>query len=110
MTRDEVIKALEHELARANYVDSDWIDCIEVALLRDALALLKTEPKRGRWEGWTGVHWTGKFEENGDPEYKPCTVYHCSECGRTTIFREAFCPNCGALMRNEEISDENDGT
>ena len=101
MEKSKVIKGLEairETLKAGGYMfTSMWID--------DAITLIKAEPKRGRWEGWTGAYWTGKFEENGDPEYKPCMVYHCSECGRTTIFREAFCPNCGALMRNEETYD-----
>ena len=104
MTRDEVVKALERHLKTIVCKGCPYIEeqeC-EVKLCDDAIALLKAEPKRGQWEGWTGAHWTGKFEENGDPEYKPCTVYHCSECGRTTIFRDAFCPNCGSWNVEEE--------
>ncbi len=41
MKRDEVIRALEHEIGRADYADLDWIDCVKVAPLRDALALLR---------------------------------------------------------------------
>ncbi len=38
--RDKVIKGLEHEVART---ELEWLDCVEVALLRDALELLKAQ-------------------------------------------------------------------
>lgn len=44
----DAIKRLEHEISRANIptYGTDFIDCVEVALLRDALDLLKAqEPK-----------------------------------------------------------------
>lgn len=43
--REKVIKWLEHEISRANIptCGTDFIDCVEVALLRDALALLKAQ-------------------------------------------------------------------
>lgn len=46
--RETVIKGLEHEISRANIptCGTDFIDCVEVALLRDALALLKAEGER----------------------------------------------------------------
>ena len=50
--KEKVIKGLEHEIARTNLTDLEWLDCVEVGLLRDALALLKeqepatVEPKR----------------------------------------------------------------
>lgn len=43
MTREETIEKLEHEVART---DLEWLDCVEVALLRDALALLKKQDPR----------------------------------------------------------------
>lgn len=39
----KVISGLEHEIART---DLEWLDCVEVALLRDALALLKAQEPR----------------------------------------------------------------
>ena len=43
---ERVIKGLEHEIARTNTADLEWFDCVEVALLRDALALLKEQEPR----------------------------------------------------------------
>ena len=77
-------------------------------LMHKATAMLKAEPKRGRWVKMTGMM---------PPEYHG--HYECSECQwhlkglRNSWNREEemyYCPHCGALMRNEEISDENDGT
>lgn len=44
--REKVIKGLEHEVARANagVVELDFVDCVEVSLLHDALTLLKAQP------------------------------------------------------------------
>ena len=99
MTRDEVIKGLEKFIAdlrpfAGNHADWEHVDA--------TLALLKLEPKRGRWEGWTATHWTGKYDDLGDPEYKAHVVYHCSLCGRRTVIREAYCPQCGAKMEEED--------
>jgi len=99
MSRDEVIKGLEQFIADFKPFagnNADW------KRVKDALALLNEEPKRGRWEGWTGTHWTGKCDDVGDPEYKEHVVYHCSLCGRRTVIREAYCPTCGAKMEEED--------
>jgi len=80
--------------------ECDWHEAMDEVDDMDEidLALLKEEPKQGRWEGWTATHWTGKYDDLGDPEYKPHVVYHCSLCGRRTVIREAYCPTCGARM------------
>ena len=57
--------------------------------------------KHGKWNGWTSTHWTGKKDDCGDPIYKEHIYYKCSECGRRTVIREKFCPNCGARMDGE---------
>lgn len=54
------------------------------------------------WRGWTGTHWTKKYDENGDPEYRGHRYYTCLNCGRRTIIKEKFCPNCGFRMIPEE--------
>ena len=109
MTRDEVIKALE--ICAVEYRKCDgcplfkkfW--CKDI-LYEEVMALIKAGPKQGRWEVETKAYWTGKFEENGDPEYKPYPIYHCSECGRATISREKYCPTCGAKMGEDDSNDE----
>lgn len=54
--------------------------------------------KHGRWKGYNVPHWTKRYEENGDPEYKYHAEYVCSICRRRTIIKENYCPNCGAKM------------
>ena len=46
--KEKVIKGLEHEIARTNLTDLEWLDCVEVGLLRDALALLKEQEQKCR--------------------------------------------------------------
>lgn len=41
--RDRVIKSLEYYITRAEFVGSDWIDCVYVQTLKDALILLKAD-------------------------------------------------------------------
>ena len=115
MTWDEVINALECCLDingarfkrclsckyRKDVDHLSWA-CETQKLFADVVSLLKAEPKRGRWEGWTGTHWTRKMNDYGDPEYTSHIVYHCSECGRRTVVQEAFCPTCGAEMGDSE--------
>lgn len=43
--RKAVIEGLKNEIARAEYprIPIQWLDCVEVALLRDALQLLEMD-------------------------------------------------------------------
>lgn len=43
---EKVIKGLEHEVERTKVADLEWLDCVEVSLLRDALELLKARDPR----------------------------------------------------------------
>ena len=56
----------------------------------------------GRWKGYNVPHWTKRYEDNGDPEYKYHAEYVCSICRRRTIIKENYCPNCGAKMERKE--------
>lgn len=51
-------------------------------------------------------HWTKRYEDNGDPEYKYHNEYVCSICRRRTIVKENFCPTCGAKMDGERRDDD----
>lgn len=44
--RETVINGLEKEIARAESIEADWLDCVEVDLLRDIRELLTPEPPR----------------------------------------------------------------
>ena len=44
--RESVIRQLTQHIARADYIETDWMDCVSVPMLRGALTLLKEqEPK-----------------------------------------------------------------
>ena len=93
MTRDEVIKGLEQFIVDFKPFCGNKADWRRVY---DALALLKDEPKRGRWVEEEDVF--------GD------TTYVCSVCGEPWTLIEGtpaengmyYCPNCGARMREED--------
>ena len=107
MTRDEVIKALEictganQKCEECPLLKETW--CNDV-LDKAALALLKAEPKRGRWVEEEDVF--------GD------TTYVCSVCGEPWTLIEGtpaensmyYCPNCGAkidgVVCEEDVYDE----
>ena len=86
MTRDEVIKALEICTGANRKCEecplSKEIWCNDI-LDKEALALLKSEPKRGQW--------ISHITEDG---YR--SGHDCSECG------------AWMLMQKEETFDEND--
>ena len=52
----------------------------------------------GRWLSFSGTHYTGREDEQGDPEYKEHIFFVCSNCRRKTVVRENFCPRCGWMM------------
>ena len=65
--REKVIKGLKHEVERTKVADLEWLDCIEVSLLRDALELLKAqEPVKPVFER--------QFMSNIE-------LYDCGKCG-----------------------------
>lgn len=41
--RESVIRQLTQHIARADYIETDWIDCVSVPMLRGALELLKAD-------------------------------------------------------------------
>ena len=51
-----------------------------------------------RWKSYCVPHWTKRYDDNGDPEYKYHDEHVCSACGRRTVIKENFCPKCGAKM------------
>ena len=88
MTRDEVINGLERCMGKIS-CNGCPLECAEgdcaLTLLSDALALLKAEPKRGRW-----IIEDSRFARQ---------MVLCSECGNGS-FRglTRYCPNCGTRM------------
>ena len=112
MTRDEVVKGLETHVrivrgvqqscngcplkGKGSVIDDRYAawyaSCVD-QLLEAILALLKAEPKRGRWT----THRT--LEHDGE--------WYCSECGyEPTVYEGTpYCPNCGTRMGDDDNAD-----
>lgn len=74
----KVIKGLEHEIART---DLDWLDCVEVALLRDALDLLKAQEPKLMTLDLPPAEWDDKviWLEIKGKEPIPCLLRECRD-------------------------------
>jgi len=90
-SREDVIRGLNEEVKRADYIDTEYLDCVEVSVLRDALALLKAqepvEPKLDVDE-WRCGNCGHKLE-------------HQELLGDNVLFHEQYnyCPNCGRAVK-----------
>lgn len=62
---------------------------------------LRNERPKGRWVGIQSEKFIG-YDEWGEPMYRLCSYYTCRKCGRKTVVKTNFCPNCGADMRDGE--------
>lgn len=86
ISRQAAIDALHMHLMYRMGTDSnkkrldDWIN-----------GLPSAQPKKGKWISLDDFR--GKYNENG---------YKCSECDEHSDYKENFCPNCGADMRQRE--------
>jgi len=67
-------------------------------IMEEAPAVDAVPVVHARWKAYSVPHWTKRYDDNGDPEYKYHDEYVCSICRRRTIIKENYCPNCGAKM------------
>lgn len=110
-------EGLEHCLAR--YVDGLCDDCpymgeidksymnpmkCKEIIMRDALELLKEQQpkKKGKWKCDVG-HWIEGERETGEM----IDTYACSYCGFYQYWKTPFCPNCGAVMNQDDEEAKN---
>ena len=115
MTEDKIISELESEIKRAEYVDRDYVDGVDVDLLSSSLELIKRQKealdvvpvKHGEWEGYTHSRFYGT-DKNGEPIYRDGVLYYCSECRRRSIIKTNYCPNCGTKMDKGSEENNND--
>ena len=84
MTREEAARIIEERVRVTEYVESSYVDCVDIEALRIAIkALAQPERKKGKW-----------LDKDGG-------LATCSVCGdRWGVWSVMnFCPNCGADMR-----------
>ena len=83
--------------------ECEWHEAIDE--IEDSSDVYYPLVKSGRWKGWTKTYWTGRYDNNEDPEYKACRYYACSECGGKTVVQSHYCPFCGAKMDREKAGE-----
>ena len=100
MTRDEVIKGLERCMGKVTCTGCP-LECMEddvcaLTLLQEAVALLKAEPKRGRWIDYPEcLAYDGAYSE----DHIVCSCcHHVWDILDNETDTFTFCPNCGAMM------------
>lgn len=72
-------------------------------LMATAPAADVVEVRHGRWIVFYSAPW--KPKHSGEiPVFRKS--YKCSECCRRTIIAENYCPNCGAIMDNDEVRSQ----
>lgn len=82
-----VINGLKHEIIRADRSDLDWIDCVEVSLLRDACTLLNIKDNHDQ---------PVKPERSG----KGTTWYYCcGACAQPLDPGDPYCRKCGKAVK-----------
>ena len=78
------------------------IDADKLKKAIESFETMDVEPVRhGKWKGYTRVAFHG-MDKSDNPIYRDIIVWHCGCCGRRTVIRENYCPNCGAKMDLEE--------
>ena len=69
MTDNEIIKALKNEIKQANYIESYYIDCVDIGIFQNALDLInrqKAEIERLKDELHRAKVEISKFYEQAD--------------------------------------------
>ena len=72
-----------------------------IALYNERIkALPPVLPKReqGKWKQYEHSTFRG-LDEDKEPIWGKAIVNICDKCGRRTVIKDNFCPNCGAEMR-----------
>lgn len=98
----ELVQQLEEEndvKVTYDYLETDIgetiVECLED--LSSSMDIAVQPVKHGRWKGYITSAFYG-CDDEGEPIYRDANFNVCSECGRKTVVKEKFCPNCGAKM------------
>ena len=90
MTTHDAIKHLSYKIAFTKQRGEKYADVINIEALEIAVRAMAEERKKGEWERHYFFH---------------VEVPICSQCRKVSPFKNDFCPNCGADMREEKAND-----
>lgn len=94
LERESILNAIKK--ASNLYVDKQGL-YLSCELIAEIPAAGVQPVKHGRWKGYITSAFYG-CDDEGEPIYRDANFNVCSECGRKTVVKEKFCPNCGAKM------------
>jgi len=95
VSRDAVIDALSDYVLFEEYEDKSHTFTVK-PLIKRIVKLPSVTQKSGKWID----------REVYDADRWKCCRWKCSECGRTELYKENFCPNCGAKMVEPQESED----
>ena len=84
--RESVIRQLTQHIARAENIETDWIDCVSISMLRGALELLKKQEPIP----------CGEKIKAGDVMLD---FYECGYCKNAIRKPWKYCPFCGKAVK-----------
>jgi hypothetical protein len=98
-----LIKQYAHDAIDGGRYSLDTVDdCIEPAKHIETLPTADVAPVvHGWWESVDSSYW--RWTSSGAVSVSHIT-YRCGRCGRGTVVKTSYCPNCGAKMDGGEKS------
>lgn len=106
ISREDVFKKAKSSILVPT--DNEW-DCGYNTAMAEMQGFIKQLPAAdvqpvayAEWIGFTRSAFLG-CDYIGEPIFRDTTVWKCSHCGRNTVVRDNFCPNCGARMDGEQV-------
>ena len=85
--------------------DRDVTIAVALFVQDDKYAFPTVDRPHGEWKEFTVSTYRGT-DEWGEPKWGKGKKFICKRCGRRTVIRENFCPNCGADMREGEANGQ----
>lgn len=93
MTDNEIIKALEHEISRVEYVDGFCADGVDIDLIRNALTLINRQ--------------NAEINRLNNELHGKVNYIHEQKEVIDDLKEKYNCPNCGAIMDKESEENNN---
>lgn len=76
-------------------------NAVSCGLIKRAPTIAAKSAIHAYWKSFIHSAYHG-CDEDGEPIFRDVLVHHCSNCDRSTVIKEKYCPNCGARMDLEE--------